>query len=647
MCGIHLQVWKDPSCESCCLLRQQQQEQQQQTANNAVVDNLRRRGPDVQHSVTLPPKPGVYRQVELHASVLQMRHDLVQQPVRLFTKTNNENEDDNNIDDDDMYLCWNGEIYQTIEDDKAWDYEISDTQLVANILEQALGRVVRVRDNRDDRVSEDDGASPSPSSSSTAATAIANTMSSLYNAEFAFLILTPTCVLYGRDSWGRRSLLRWDCPNCGSFRIVSVAEALQSTITTTTTTTTSSSTTPAEEWTEILPGRVHQISFIQGAATTTTTDTTEPIPYSSLRILKSIESTSQSIKRTIIDSMLAKNDHHYATLQPPSNDVSKELWEASLILEFHLDNAVQMRMASSSSSTAVLFSGGLDSAVVAALAARQCYERNNSNITTSTTRTSLKLYNVSFGDAYEKSNDRKAALISYDALKRQYPNDTVVFRDIVVSWEELVEWETHIRTLLRPKTTLMDINIAAALWFASRGGGRRRRNDDDEEDTKDDDDDDKSSSPPRVLLLGMGADEQMGGYGRHRKAYERGGMEELQTELQMDQDRFWERNLGRDDRVCADHGKEARFPFLDTHVTNFLRQLPLELVCDFSLPPGQGDKRILRLVAMRLGLDHASGLVKRAIQFGSRISHLSDAKRFGSRRKAKGEATIGDVEKKG
>jgi asparagine synthetase B (glutamine-hydrolysing) len=108
----------------------------------------------------------------------------------------------------------------------------------------------------------------------------------------------------------------------------------------------------------------------------------------------------------------------------------------------------------------------------------------------------------------------------------------------------------------------------------------------------------------------------------------------------MDQDRFLERNLGRDDRICADHGTEARFPFLDTNVVQFLQGLPLHLVCDFSLPLGQGDKRILRLVAQRLGLDNASGLVKRAIQFGSRISHLSDANRFGSRRKAKGEATV-------
>ena len=256
----------------------------------------------------------------------------------------------------------------------------------------------------------------------------------------------------------------------------------------------------------------------------------------------------------------------------------------------------------------------------------------------------LYLYNVSFGLNPEKSADRIAALKSYNALKEKYRSDNtedscdlkIIFRDIVVDWENICRTEPHIRTLISPKSTVMDVNIGTALWFASRGQCVR-------EESKDSDVLEDNDRSPRVLLLGMGADELMGGYGRHRKAYERGGWEELKSELTMDQNRLWERNCGRDDRLCSDHGREARFPFLDAHVVRLLQETMASedgLVCDFRLPPGTGDKIVLRIVAERLGMEHASGLVKRAIQFGSRISHLSDKKRFGSRRKAKGVTKI-------
>lgn len=82
----------------------------------------------------------------------------------------------------------------------------------------------------------------------------------------------------------------------------------------------------------------------------------------------------------------------------------------------------------------------------------------------------------------------------------------------------------------------------------------------------------------------------------------------------------------------------SRFPFLDAAVMQFVAQQPLDCLVDYTLAQGSGDKRILRLVAHRLGLTTASSAVKRAIQFGSRIAHVSDKRRFGSRRKATGEA---------
>ena len=53
------------------------------------------------------------------------------------------------------------------------------------------------------------------------------------------------------------------------------------------------------------------------------------------------------------------------------------------------------------------------------------------------------------------------------------------------------------------------------------------------------------SSTAKVLIVGMGADEQLAGYGRHRTAYNRDGLNGLAEELTVDKSRLWKRNLVR------------------------------------------------------------------------------------------------------
>jgi asparagine synthetase B (glutamine-hydrolysing) len=142
------------------------------------------------------------------------------------------------------------------------------------------------------------------------------------------------------------------------------------------------------------------------------------------------------------------------------------------------------------------------------------------------------------------------------------------------------------------------------------------------------------ASRARVALLGTGADEVFGGYGRHRTAYSHGGLQGLQAELEVDMRRLWLRNLGRDDRLVADASREARHPFLDEELLAAVARLPLEDIVDPTLPIGVGDKRVLRGVARRLGLARAAARAKRAIQFGSRIGRLSNVRDFGSNRAA-------------
>lgn len=90
----------------------------------------------------------------------------------------------------------------------------------------------------------------------------------------------------------------------------------------------------------------------------------------------------------------------------------------------------------------------------------------------------------------------------------------------------------------------------------------------------------------------------------------------------MDIDRLGTRNLGRDDRIVSDHGKEIRYPFLDEQIVSFLNSLHINDKIDFRYPPGKGDKILLRLLAYNLGFRYACYLPKRAIQFGSKTAKL-------------------------
>ena len=122
------------------------------------------------------------------------------------------------------------------------------------------------------------------------------------------------------------------------------------------------------------------------------------------------------------------------------------------------------------------------------------------------------------------------------------------------------------------------------------------------------------SSTCRVLIVGIGADEQLAGYGRHRTTFLSGGETALAEELDMDLNRLHTRNLGRDDRCLSDHGREAWFPYLDEFLVTFLQGLSLREIANLREPSGKGDKMILRRAAKSVGLKSCTELVKRAVQ---------------------------------
>ncbi len=178
---------------------------------------------------------------------------------------------------------------------------------------------------------------------------------------------------------------------------------------------------------------------------------------------------------------------------------------------------------------AVLFSGGVDSAVLAALV-DECLPKNEP----------IDLLNIAFEQISNKKMktfmvpDRISGL---ETLKELNLTRKWNFVEVNVDLNELkTERENRIKHLLYPHQTVLDDSIGCALWFASRGIGINE------------------TSHAEVLFLGMGADEQLAGYSRHRTRYEMGGMVEFCNEVKMEIERISERNLGRDDRILSDHG---------------------------------------------------------------------------------------------
>jgi len=295
-----------------------------------------------------------------------------------------------------------------------------------------------------------------------------------------------------------------------------------------------------------------------------------------------------------------------------------------------LDESVRRRVTTCSDGRCgVLFSGGLDSTVLAALADRHVAPGEP-----------IELLNVCFDGG--RSPDRSTAVSSVEELSR-VGSPGRVWRLVEIEGDHLkdmVEMEPYIRQLLYPSNTIMDLNIGVALWLAAGGWGRFTDFIDGASHTA------GTGSPARAesraLLCGMGADEQLGGYTRHRAVFERGGLPALEEELRADFLRLHSRNLGRDDRIIADRGREARFPYLDEDVVWYILGAVVPSLCDLTAPRGVGDKRILRDCARLLGLAKCAGFPKRAIQFGTRIAQHSNVHKFGSNRRAN-KANAGDV----
>lgn len=270
---------------------------------------------------------------------------------------------------------------------------------------------------------------------------------------------------------------------------------------------------------------------------------------------------------------------------------------------------------------AVLFSGGLDSLLIAALLDRNL-----------PAGAPLDLVTVAFGAdaaAISACPDRASAVAGLEDLEAararggRAPRATRLICVDVAPAAADAALAGHVRHLVHPAEQLMDASIGTALWLAAGGAGYAHG------------DGAKAcvTTGARVLLSGLGADELAGGYkGRHRASHRAGGAAAVEAEVDAEVGRLWARNLGRDDRVVADRGRELRHPFLDEDVVRLVTRLPLgACVCDLGLPDGVGDKMLVRRAARSVGLPAgAAARRKRAMQFGSRSKHVLERRAGGA-----------------
>ncbi|CAK9092713.1 Asparagine synthetase domain-containing protein 1 [Durusdinium trenchii] len=618
---------------------------------------LQRRGPDAVH-VRHVEASGGQPSVTLVGAVLHMRGDkTVEQPAKLGSRG-------------ESWLLFNGEIFRS--DGKELVRDGSDTAF----LQDRLG--------------------PLCDSTVVSAAAAAKIRTELQTLEGPWAVVIwhgpSQSLLVAKDPLGRRSLL-WRRSGQGQLAIASIVPKDAST-----------------DWHEVPPGGV---TVLQARGRC-------------FRLERTHEDCIPPPHKELVDGKVA-------------------LLESARMLTSALSDAVRVRVQSHlEPGVGVLFSGGLDCTVLAALA--------HLNLEPGCP---IDLINVCFDEAHgHRSPDRLTAIASFQELVRVFPERKWNLVCVNRSADDIAANEQAILRLIAPKHSQMDFNIGASLWFASEATGVLWKGPDCEADGPAQDDEGPSkedalasllgqkpqspatkeaqqhpkastgvcalqlegsrcggvakakcilgacamcckrqrlgqetqarvvcrvhkskaekrevkkariseksqirqqaqqredrkergqgakpgayNSPARILLSGIGADEQLGGYGRHRVAFRTNGWEGLRKELATDVARLWERNLGRDDRCISDRAREVRQPFLDARVMAAVRSMPLEHIADPTLGQGVGDKRLLRLVCLQLGMVRASQLEKRAIQFGSRIVHATRSWAAGSNRSLSG-----------
>ncbi|MEQ8655094.1 MAG: asparagine synthase B [Kiloniellales bacterium] len=274
---------------------------------------------------------------------------------------------------------------------------------------------------------------------------------------------------------------------------------------------------------------------------------------------------------------------------PKAQAKSWQLDDALAAVRETLGRAVTKRLRSDVAFGAFL-SGGLDSSVIAALAAQEVED--------------LKTFAVGF----EGSPD----LLAARRVARHIGSD---HRELTITPEEVLKELPEILYHLESFDQDL-VRSALPCWFVSRF----------------------AAEEVKVVLTGEGADELFAGYTYYRDLSDPG---DLADELRNSIARMHNINLQRVDRMSMAHGLEARVPFLDREMIALGMALPVEWKLT-EVEDERVEKWILRKAfedllppeivwRSKLQFDQGSGVADYAIQEIERLAQNSGVARDGVR----------------